>query len=231
MKKRIVLVVAIILVAAVCLAAFVGCDGSARNVKYIGCDDYLFETGVNVTMAKRLPKTARWGSDMEAIKFKKGLAELFDLMQMQDKCKKTLMDGYILIEKEGSDKLYSWGIFPMSAWIEDYNGEYDYVLTNMTCYLQEDNDDYYFFFPIHAMERPLLHWQSGKNIAFNMTIDELDKFYVQHGFTTEILDNVLIVHSPESAKNAHDFLYWEVTFNGDGTVSVGNFPPLWWVAT
>ena len=182
-------------------------------------------------MSKRLPKTAVWNSDMEAIKFKKGLTELFDLMQMDDGYTKTLCDDYILIEKQGGDKLYTWGIFPMSAWIEGYDGEYDYVLTSMNCSLQEDNDDYYFFFPVYAMERPLLHWQSGKNIAFNMTIDELDGFYVQHGFTTETLDNVLIVHSPESAKNAHDFLYWEVTFNGDGTVSVGNFPPLWWVAT
>ena len=77
--KKLVLIVAIVLVVAMCLSCFAGCDGSARNVKYIGCDDYLFETGVNITMSKRLRKTAKWGSDMEAIKFKNGLPELFDV--------------------------------------------------------------------------------------------------------------------------------------------------------
>lgn len=229
MKKRFLTVVTIVLVVVVCLSALVGCDGSSRHVKGIGCDDYLFETGVSVIMSNRLPKTARWGSDMEAIKFKKGLPQLFDLMQMQDGYEKTLYNDYVLIEKQGADKLYTWGIFPMSAWVDGYDGEYDYVLTNMTCYLREDNDDYYFFFPVYAMEHPLLHWESSKNIPFNMTIDQLAEFYTQHGFTTQVLDNVLVVHSPESAKNAHDYLDWEITFNFDGTVSVGNFSPIWWI--
>ena len=224
MKKKLVLFATLVLAVVLCLSALVGCDGSARNVKHIGCDDYLYETGVSVTLSKRLSKAARWNSDMHAIKFKKSIAELFELMQMQEGYVKTLYDDYILIEKAGDDKLYTWGIFPMSAWSEGYDGEYDYVLTTMGCSV-DDGGYATFFFPIYAMERPLLHWANGKSYAFNMTIDELDEFYTQHGFTTVILDNILTVSTPikkDCYGNEHSSS-WEVTFQFDGTVSVDNF--------
>ena len=224
MQKKLVLFATVILTVIVCLSCFAGCDSSARNVKYLGCDDYLFETGVQITMSKRLTKVARWGSHMEAIKFKKGLPELYDLMQMQEGYEKTLMGDYVLIEKQGSDKLYSWGIFPMSAWIENYNGEYDFVLINFTCSVQTDDVDGWFFFPVYAMRRPLVNWTNAI-CEFNMTLDELVEFYTQHGFTTKLLDNVLTVSTPiKRGFNGYEsYESWEITFQYDGAVSVGNF--------
>ena len=164
---------------------------------------------------------------MEAIKFNKSIAELYDLMQMQDGYVKTLYDDYILIEKQGVDKLYTWGIFSMSAWIDDYDGEYDYVLTNLTCYARREDDNYgCFFFPIYAMARPLLHWKGDKTYAFNMIIDELAEFYTLHGFAVEVAGNVLKVSTPittDAQQSTSGYDTWEITFHSDGTVSAGNF--------
>ncbi|MCH5157449.1 MAG: hypothetical protein J1G02_06220 [Clostridiales bacterium] len=224
MKKKLLAAATVILVLVVCVSALIGCDGSSRFVKSIGCHDYLHETGVNIVMSKRLPKTAVWNSDMEAIKYKGGLSELFELMQMQDGYTKTLHDEYILIETTKNGRLYTWGIFSTSVWGDDYDGEYSYVLTTMGCDVT-GNGWSMFFFPIYTMERPLLWWKDGQSYKCNITMDELSDFYTRHGYTVEAQDNVLKVATPIckwSNGDEHGEL-WDVTFHSDGTVSVGNF--------
>ena len=227
MKKKLVMFAALVLVVVTCLSVFVGCDSSARNVKYLGCDDFLHETGVSVTMTRRLKKVGKWNSTLDAIKFDKSFADLFDLMQMPDGYVKTLHEGYILIEKQGADKLYTWGIFSTSVWL-DYDGEYQYVLTAMDCVVVESHYVCVFFFPIYVMKYPTLDWEQDARYAANVTIDELAEFYTQHGFTAVILDNIITVTTPiENDFYGNDrSSSWEITFHGDGTVSVGNFSPI-----
>ena len=222
MKKKFWTVVIAVLVVAVCLSTLVGCDGSARFVKRIGCYDFLYEKYVNVTMSRRLPKTAVWNSDMEAIKYGGSIFELFELMQLDDGYDKTLCNGCILIETTDKGRAYTWGIFSTSVW-GDYAGEYNYVLTDMGCAASDVGYDM-FFFPIYTMEQPLLRWKDGKHYECDITVEELSEFYIQHGYTVERLGNVLTVVTPTRKRaNGDDYREtWDVTFHNDG-VGVGNF--------
>ena len=223
MKKKLLTVTTVILVVVACLVTLIGCDSSARNVKYLGCEDFLFETGVNITMSKRLPKVC-FLSGMEPIKYKKSLSDLYELMQMQEGYTKTLHEDYILIETTKEGRLYTWGIFSTSVFGEDYAGEYNYVFTNLGIEVKDVGYGL-FFFPIYTMGKPLLVWNDGERYKCNITIDELSAFYTQHGYTVEVADNVLKVSTPVckwSNGDEHREM-WDVTFHSDGAVSVGNF--------
>lgn len=218
MKKKIFTIVTVVLVAVVCLATLTGCDSSATNVKHVGCEDYLFETGVNITMSKRLPKVGML-SGMEPIKYKKSLAELFDLMQMEDGYTKTLFDDYILIETAKNGKLYTWGIFTDSVFGEDYEGEYNYVCTNM-CVNVNGVGYGMFFFPIYTMYEPLLIWNYGERYKCALTIDELAEFYTQHGIVANIEGNVLTVTAQVGRVDSKREEKWRVTYHSEHELSV-----------
>ena len=223
MKKKICIVVALVLVVVACFALLCGCDGSSRFVKYVGCSDFTMQQGVNVTMSRRMPKTAAWMWDKESIKYNGSLEELYDLMQVEDGYTKTLYDDYILIETSKDGLLYTWGIFGVSIFGDDYEGEFNYVLTNLGCDITS-NGWSMFFFPIYTMERPLLWWKEGRSYKCNITMDELVEFYSQHGYTAEVSGNVLKVSTPLRKYSTGDEYreLWDIIFDGDGTVSVAN---------
>ena len=217
MKKKFWAVATVILVAVICLSALIGCDGSSRNDKYLSANDFLFDGGVLITMSKRLPKTAKWHSGMEAIKYKKSLEELYRLMQMEEGYVKTLCDGYVLIETNKDGRLYTWGIFSSSVWGDDYDGEYNYVLTNMGV------NDGSFLFPIYTMDKPLLNWEENNKYACNISIDELAEFYLQHGVVAVIDGNVLTA-TAQVGNGTKREIEWYVTYHSERELSVAVRP-------
>lgn len=223
MKKKLVLVVAIVLVVTVCLSALVGCDGASNNVKYLRSCDFTGEHLLNITMSRRLKKTFSTSADEISLMFDGSLFELCDRMQLEDGFAMTRHDDYALIETTVDGKLYTWGVFSASILGGDYLGSYRYVLTNMSVTLSGIGYKL-FFFPIYTMERPLVVWEENESYACSLTIDELSEFYTRQGCATQILDNVLIVNTPTTKDyygNEHSSS-WEVTFWHDGSVSVGN---------
>ena len=223
MKKKLVAIVAIILVAATCLSVLVGCDGASNNVKYLRSCDFTGEHLLNVTMSKRLKKTFDTSADEISLMFDGSLYELCDRMQLEEGYSMTRYGDYALIETTVDGKLYTWGVFSSSIFGDEYLGSYRYVLTNMSVTI-EGIGYKLFFFPIYTMERPLVVWEENGSYACSLTVDELSDFYTKQGCTTQILDNVLIVTTPTTKDyfgNEHSSS-WEVTFHHDGTVSVGN---------
>lgn len=218
MKKRFLAVATVILVVVVCLATLIGCDGSARNVKYVGCEDFLFDTGVNITMSKRLPKVC-FLSGREPIKYNKSLSELYELMQMQDGYTKTLYDDYILIETTNNGTLYTWGIFTASVFGKDYEGEYNYVFTNMGVDVNKVGYGL-FFFPIYTMNEPLLTWNDGEHYTCYITIEELADFYTQHGIVANIEGNVLTATAQVGYVESKTEEQWYVTYHSEYELSI-----------
>ena len=224
MKKRLVLAVAIVLVAVLCLSVFVGCDGASNNVKYLRSCDFTEQHFLNITMRRRLKKTFDITPDEISLKYDGSLSELCDSMQLEDGFTMTRYDDYALIETTIDGNRYTWGVFSASILGYDYLGSYRYVLTNMSVTLSGIGYKL-FFYPIYTMGCPLVVWEEDESYACRLTIDELDEFYTQQGCSTEILDNILKVETPTTKDyfgNEHS-RSWEITFHSDGTVSVGNF--------
>ena len=227
MKKNFVGVVAIVLIAVVCVATFVGCDGASKNVTSLQCFNFFGDQYVFINLSKRLPKISQINKNEISIKYEKSLSELYDLMQMEEGCKKTLCDDYILIESTIDGRVYTWGVFSTSVFGEDYLGNYNYVLTNMTVKVVDEGYSL-LYFPIYTMKEPLLSWKNGQRYACDLTVEQLEVFYTQQGCTTEIVDNVLTVATPirtHGYSSGNEM--WDVTFHGDGTISVGNFRSYW----
>ena len=223
MKKKLVLIVAIVLLAVTCLSALVGCDGASNHVKYLHSCDFTGEHVLDVTLSRRLRKTFSTSADEISLMFDGSLSELCDRMKLEDGYTMTRYDGYALIEKTVDGKVYTWGVFDASILGDDYLGFYRYVLTNMSVTFAGIGYKL-FFFPIYTMERPLAVWEENESYACSLTIDELSDFYKRQGCSTQILDNVLIVTTPTTKDyfgNEHSSS-WEVTFHYDGAVSVGN---------
>lgn len=224
MKKRVLIVIAIVLAVVACLYSFVGCDGASNYVKHLTSYDFNGDCCVNITMRRRLRKTFSISVDEISIKFEGSLSELYEQMQLEDGFTKTFYDDYFLIETAVDGKVYTWGVFDSSVFGDEYLGSYQYVLTNMAIVVP--TVAYYpFFFPIYTMERPLLVWEENERHACSLTVDELSDFYTRQGYETVISDNILTVTTPtkKDYEGNDRSKSWEITFHYDGTVSVGNF--------
>ena len=214
MKKLVSVSVLLLMVAAMCIVCFSGCNDTARNVKFLYCNDFLLDTGVNITMSKRLPKIGKWNTGTIMIKYKKSLSDLFDIVQLTYGYTKTLYDDYILIETTNNGILYTWGIFSSTAHGMSTDSEFNYILTNMSV-------NYEFFFPIYTMDKPLLIWKENTQYVCNITIDELAEFYTQHGIVVEVDGNVLtataLVGYEAVGKSE---VKWYVTYHSERELSV-----------
>ena len=224
MKKKLVLIAAIVLVVATCLSVFVGCGAPVRNVKELYLTDYTFDAGLKLTFDKRLPKVQE-GPEAHTIKYQGGGWENFyNIIQVPDGYTKTLYlaetlpdeNSYVLIETEIDGVKYTWGIFKATVWHEYWLGPYQYVFTNLTCTINSRD----FFFPIYALEYPCILWSRNSIQTCKMDINELAEFYTAHGMTADIDGNVLTVRAEIGYSPSTYEAEWYVTYHSEHELSV-----------
>ena len=224
MKKRLLACAVLVLIVLIVMMSFVGCGGPVLNVKELSLTDYKCDVGLNLTFDKRLPKVQE-GVEAHTIRYQGGGWEgFYNIIQVPNGYTKTLYlaetlpeeNSYALIETDIGGVKYTWGIFKATVWHEYWLEPYQYVFSNLTCTVNSHN----FYFPIYALDYPCILWSRNSIQTCKMDINELAQFYVEHGMSAEIDENVLTVHTLVGYSQSKYEVEWYVTFHSEHELSV-----------